>query len=80
VYSTNRGQKINILARVKAGEGPRVPTSLSSPVTAATHLYSDEPIVRPTPTTPITTTEQIVEEATPVEASIVEDASAVVRC
>ncbi|KAG8718152.1 hypothetical protein FRC09_013088 [Ceratobasidium sp. 395] len=41
-----------VLKRVKSVEGgQRMPSMLSSPVAAATHLYSDEPIVKPAPIT-----------------------------
>ncbi|KAB5592539.1 hypothetical protein CTheo_4006 [Ceratobasidium theobromae] len=64
-----------LLSRVKASEGPRVPSSLVSPVVAAIHLYSDEPIAKPTPAA---TKEQVVEVPAPMEVPAVEVASAVI--
>ncbi|KAG8690445.1 hypothetical protein FRC11_011535 [Ceratobasidium sp. 423] len=61
-----------LLSRSRVGDGPKIPGSLSWPVVAATHLYSDEPTVKPPPSEPV---EQIVEEPAPMEVLQTEVAS-----
>lgn len=57
--------------RVKNGDpSQKVPNSFLSPVAAAIHLYSDEPIVRPAP---VVTAERLVQEPASAEAPVSED-------
>ncbi|KDN47779.1 hypothetical protein RSAG8_03199, partial [Rhizoctonia solani AG-8 WAC10335] len=51
-----------LLSRSRVGDGPKIPSSLSWPVVAATHLYSDESPIKAPPSEPA---EQIVEESAP---------------
>ncbi|KAH7326886.1 hypothetical protein B0J17DRAFT_710152 [Rhizoctonia solani] len=55
-----------LLSRSRVGDGPKTPSSLSWPVVAATHLYSDEPIAKAPPSEPV---EKVVEEPAPLETS-----------
>ncbi|CEL56376.1 hypothetical protein RSOLAG1IB_07762 [Rhizoctonia solani AG-1 IB] len=55
-----------LLSRSKGGPGPKIPNSLSWPVVAATHLYSDEPVVKAPPSEPV---QKVVEEPAPMEPS-----------
>ncbi|CAE6497280.1 unnamed protein product [Rhizoctonia solani] len=61
-----------LLSRSRVGDGPKIPSSLSWPVVAATHLHSDEPTVKLLPSEPV---EQIVEEPAPLEVSQTEAVS-----
>ncbi|CAE6470350.1 unnamed protein product [Rhizoctonia solani] len=54
-----------LLSRSRVGDGPKVPSSLSRPVVAATHLYSDEP-PKVLPSEPV---KPMVEEPAPLEDS-----------
>ncbi|KAJ1306404.1 hypothetical protein OPQ81_007409 [Rhizoctonia solani] len=61
-----------LLSRSRVGDGPKIPNSLSWPVVAATHLYSDEPLVKAPPSEPV---QQIVEDPAPIDVSQTEAVS-----
>ncbi|KAF8677671.1 START domain [Rhizoctonia solani] len=61
-----------LLGRSRGGPGPKVPNTLSWPVVAATHLYSDEPIVKAPPSEPV---QKVIDEPTSTEFSPTEEGS-----